>query len=673
MAAVERRSAPAVERSPEILTAHLPRCQDWHVHGPYDAVMINRACLRCVASVLFLGLGAASGVAAPVKSPLLEPAVPNDNTRPAGVLLEGTLTLRLRAAEGSWKPEGPDGPVLPVEALGEVSSPLTVPAPLIRVVEGTQIAVSVRNDLDSVLRVHGLCARDGSPCAPVNVAPGHAREVRFPTGRAGTYHYWATTMGAPVPFREMAGALIVDSAKDVAEPDRVLVVTEWTDLTGDQLGAVINADDSTEAFLAFKPRFTFVINGLSWPATERLTYRMHLHGFYFSVVSLGDGTRDAQLGASHQRRVVTQLLPPGGTMTMTWMPEREGNWLFHCHIMHHVSPMRRLAEPAGSRADQAAGPHVGHQAGLDASGGMAGMILGVTVLASDGAVATRADVVQAPSRKLTLTLARRATGDSGAPESGFVLTEGDVPADGTMITSPGPTLVLHRNEPVEIIVVNRLPEATAIHWHGMELDSYYDGVHGWSGTNQRLAPMIEPGESFTVRFTPPRTGSFIYHTHLHDYRQLSSGLYGALVVVDAGEAFDPTTDHVLVLGRRGVASEEAGVVADPSSAVLNGERTPRFVWKAGDRHRLRLVNITPDDIFVVSLQTTEEPMTWTPLTKDGAPAPAAESVLRPARQTIAVGETYDFEFLAPAGRKTAWIEVSTTSGRWQVQGQVIIK
>ena len=33
-------------------------------------------------------------------------------------------------------------------------------------------------------------------------------------------------------------------------------------------------------------------------------------------------------------------------MTMTWTPEREGNWLFHCHIMHHVSPERRLAPPA---------------------------------------------------------------------------------------------------------------------------------------------------------------------------------------------------------------------------------------------------------------------------------------------------------------------------------------
>ena len=39
--------------------------------------------------------------------------------------------------------------------------------------------------------------------------------------------------------------------------------------------------------------------------------------------------------------------------------------------------------------------------------------------------------------------------------------------------------------------------------------------------------MIESGGSFVVRFTPPHTGTFIYHTHLHDERQLPLGLYGA--------------------------------------------------------------------------------------------------------------------------------------------------
>jgi FtsP/CotA-like multicopper oxidase with cupredoxin domain len=128
--------------------------------------------------------------------------------------------------------------------------------------------------------------------------------------------------------------------------------------------AIVTADDPSAAFLALKPHLTFVINGLSWPATEPLTYRrgevarwrvinlssqahpMHLHGFYFNVTSRGDGLRDAPIGEDHARRVVTQLLPSGNTMAMIWTPESEGNWLFHCHIMHHVSPMRRLAPPA---------------------------------------------------------------------------------------------------------------------------------------------------------------------------------------------------------------------------------------------------------------------------------------------------------------------------------------
>ena len=139
------------------------------------------------------------------------PVVVNDNTRPAGVLRDGTLTLRLRAAAGRWQPEGPDGPALTVDAFGEEGADLNVPAPLIRVTEGVTIAVSIRNQLATTLRVHGLCARDGNACAPVDVPPGGTREVRFAGGRPGTYHYWATTMNAPVPFRELAGALVIDS------------------------------------------------------------------------------------------------------------------------------------------------------------------------------------------------------------------------------------------------------------------------------------------------------------------------------------------------------------------------------------------------------------------------------------------------------------------------------
>jgi hypothetical protein len=136
-------------------------------------------------------------------------------------------------------------------------------------------------------------------------------------------------------------------------------------------------------------------------------------------------------------------------------------------------------------------------------------------------------------------------------------------------------------EPVEITLQNRMAEATAIHWHGMELESYYDGVHGFSGVGPRQTPIIAASERFVVRFTPPRAGSFIYHTHLHDHRQLSSGLYGAMVVVDPGETFDPGTDHTLVLVRSGITSGALAIPDGATPALLNGQRAPRFVWPAG--------------------------------------------------------------------------------------------
>jgi FtsP/CotA-like multicopper oxidase with cupredoxin domain len=607
----------------------------------------------------------------------------HDNTRPAGRFDGDTVTVRLRAASGRWRPEGPDGPVLTVEAFGEEGAALTVPAPLIRVTEGTSLDVSIRNDLPTLLRVHGLCARDGGRCAPMDVQPGSTGNRRFASGRAGTYHYWATSMGAPMPFRELAGAFVVDPPGG-AHPDRIFVITEWTSLTPAQLREILSADEPGERFLALKPQLTFVMNGLSWPATERLTYRrgetvwwrvinlssqthpMHLHGFYFTVLTTGDGRRDEPVADGEGRRVVTHLLPSGGTMSLRWTSEREGNWLFHCHIMAHVSPERRLGAAAANASDTVHHHHGQH----DPSLGMAGMVLGITVLPPDDAPAV---VVPPPARRqLTMVVGPARDRTSGTPAMGIAVGDRVSMEADPELSSPGPPLVLRRGEPVDITVVNRLAEPTSIHWHGLEIDSYYDGVHGWSGLGGRTAPMIEPGNSFVVRITPTRAGTFIYHTHLHDYRQLSSGLYGPLIVTEPGETYDPAVDHVLVVGRRN-ASEASGVLADVSSAVVNGEHTPRWVWRAGGRHRIRLINITPDDIFIVSFLKGDAVLQWRPLTKDGAPVPPAENQAGPARVRIAVGETYDFEYEAPEGRGALWLEVRSASGKWQAQGQVLLR
>ena len=138
-----------------------------------------------------------------------------------------------------------------------------------------------------------------------------------------------------------------------------------------------------------------------------------------------------------------------------------------------------------------------------------------------------------------------------------------------------------------------------------------------------------------------------------------------MLVVEPGETFDETTDHVFVMGRGGPELK--------APAVLNGQRDPQVVWKAGARHRVRLINITPGDIFSVTLQTSEGPVTWRPLTKDGAPLAPTDAQPRPAKQLIGVGETYDFEYQAPPGRQNLWLEVRSPGGKWQTQGHVIVR
>lgn len=86
---------------------------------------------------------------------------------------------------------------------------------------------------------------------------------------------------------------------------------------------------------------------------------------------------------------------------------------------------------------------------------------------------------------------------------------------------PAPTLRWREGETVTLRVNNRLPEMTAIHWHGIILPYQMDGVPGISYTG------IAPGESFVYRFKVSQAGTYWYHAHtLHE----QTGLYGTIVI-----------------------------------------------------------------------------------------------------------------------------------------------
>ena len=614
-------------------------------------------------SVAVLVLALCASVAG-VRRPAPERIQTHDNERSAGTLATGVLRLRIEARAGRWYPHGNDGPSGEVLAFAEVGRPLQIPGPLVRVPAGTEVVVSITNSLpDSALTVHGLVARPvagGATAAPVNVAPNETREVRFRLNAPGAYYYWATTTGQEFRTRtredaQLSGAIIVDPASGPVPRDHIMVIGEWADQPGAE-------------GLRPQERLLLVVNGRSWPHTTRLTRRvgdtvrmrllntsadihpMHFHGFYFHVDSRGDGIGDTTYTGTRRDFVVTERLRPGATSTISWIPERPGNWLFHCHFTAHFA----LRGPLGiTRAAQPPGAHGAH-AGNHAIEGMNGLVVGVSV--EPNAAAAPASVSGEDVRRLRL-LVRPSGGTPSEPYYAFSLHErGAEPAIDTSRRTGSP-IVLRRGEPVAITVVNRSPEPTAVHWHGIELDSYFDGVAGFSGDNRRLSPVIAPRDSFEARFTPPRSGTFIYHTHVDEPRQQPAGLSGALLVVDPDRAYDTATDIPVLITTPRIAETARRAV------LINGQVAPPSTdLRAGVSHRFRLINITIGRPNIrVEVWRDTSLVHWRATAKDGAELPEERKVVQPARQPITIGETIDFEF-TPRDSGSMRLEVRSGNG-----------
>ncbi|MFC2950449.1 copper resistance system multicopper oxidase [Marinicaulis aureus] len=105
---------------------------------------------------------------------------------------------------------------------------------------------------------------------------------------------------------------------------------------------------------------------------------------------------------------------------------------------------------------------------------------------------------------------------------------------------PAPLIRFREGERVTLHVHNTLDEDTSIHWHGLLVPFYMDGVPGVS------FPGIKPGETFTYEFAVPQNGTYWYHSH--SGLQEQSGLYGPIIIDPAGA--DPVSydrEYVLVL------------------------------------------------------------------------------------------------------------------------------
>ena len=597
--------------------------------------------------------------------------VANQNRVPAGKLENGVLNVALEIRSGTWHAEAEDGPPLFVQAFAEAGRAPQIPGPLLRMPEGTTLHVAVTNKLKLKATVYGFATRPCDPAAGVEIAPDESHEFTFAAGTPGTYYYWARTTDVlkvgertlVQPLRadaQLNGAFIVDPAGSVVA-DRVFVVD-----------AMFVAAD------AIHPRVEVLsINGKIYPFTEPLEYGvgdrirwrvinagvsehpMHLHGSFYDLLSAGSFETDTSYASGDRQAVVTEDMHPGTTMMMEWFPTHPGRWLFHCHLQLHISNGERL--PTFTETGAPSSHHEDAMGGMmGAMNDMAGLVLAINVKAGSS-TPVKADTV-AP-RKIDLVLEPNAADAKSRTFSCSVREGKKIVASEDK--SVGPPIVVTRGEPVEITVVNHLAEPTTIHWHGLELDSYYDGVVGGGDGNQ-VTPAIQPGGSFVARFTPNRAGTFIYHTHASDPNQLPGGVYGGLIVLDPGQTFDVEHDRLLMIGAR-----DNDFLT--SRITLNGlETISPIVLHRGVKYRLRVVNMAPDLGANFLIGSAEHPATWHAIAKDGATLPARLAKTQDATLHIVSGEAYDFEFQPEvAGEIPLQIENNLNGAK--VMGKIVVE
>ena len=120
------------------------------------------------------------------------------------------------------------------------------------------------------------------------------------------------------------------------------------------------------------------------------------------------------------------------------------------------------------------------------------------------------------------------------------MTLGSVKAKAMSINGsiPGPVLEFNEGDLAVINVTNNKNVETSVHWHGIILPNFFDGVP------YLTTPPIKPGTTFQYRIPLNQSGTYWYHSHT--MLQEQKGVYGSIVIQPKEKTLEYDKDLVVV-------------------------------------------------------------------------------------------------------------------------------
>jgi len=277
-----------------------------------------------------------------------------------------------------------------------------------------------------------------------------------------------------------------------------------------------------------------------------------------------------------------------------------------------------------------------------------------------------------PVREYQLSIDKKMVNITGKDVMGMVINN----------SIPGPTLRFTEGEYAKIHVTNNMDVETSVHWHGLLLPNFYDGVP------YLTTPPIKAGETFTYEFALKQSGTYWYHSHT--MLQEQSGVYGSFVIEPKEKTLDYDKDLVLVLSdwtddkpmnvlrnlkrgnewfgiKKGTATPlnrviargalgaqfnfwkqrmESADIADVyyPAFLTNGQQTNQYPeFKAGEKVRVRMINAAASTYFWLTFGG-EKPLM---VASDGLDIVPVQK----EKLLFAVAETYDFIVTIPENGK----------------------